>query len=325
MSKAREFDNILEECLERILARGETVEQCLASYPEQAAELELLLRTVEVTKKASAINPPSEFRERARYQFRAALQEMEQKRERRGFFGWQPRWATVMITVLVLLVASSGTVAAASNSMPDEPLYQVKLATEAVRLKLTPSVLGKAELYASLADKRIAEIVSMAEKGKPEQVDRVAERLNGHLIAMASLPLPDGRQQQQEEAAVFKAPAPQPQLAPEGEPAPSVESEPKERGKGKGAVRAPAPPKITQEAPTSPGQAKGGDRNGEDDVEVKTGKRAQVREILVSRAVDHSAALRAVLDKVPESAEPALRRAIEVSDAGYKRALESLD
>jgi len=323
MSKTREFDNILEECLERILAGGETVEQCLASYPEQAAELEPLLRTAIATKNASAIKPPSEFRERAGYQFRAALQEMEQQRERRRFFGWQPRWATVMIAVLALLVASSGTVAAASGSMPDETLYQEKLATEAVRLRLTHSVLGKAELYASLADKRVVEIVSMAEKGKPEQVDQVAERMNGHLIAMASLPLPDVRQQQQEEAAVFKAPAPQ--LAPEGEPAPSVESESKERGKGKGAVRAPAPPEITQEAPTSPGQAKSGGRSEEDDVEVKTGKRAQVREMLARRAVDHSATLRAVLDKVPESAKPALNRAIAISDAGYKRALESLD
>ena len=318
----QEFDNILNECLERVLTEGETVEQCLASYPEQAAELEPLLRTAAGAKKASAINPSSEFRERARYQFRAALQGMEQQREHRGFFGWQPRWATVMIAVLALLVASSGTVAAAGNSMPDETLYQVKLATEAVRLKLTSSVLGKAELYASLADKRVAEIVSMAEKGKPEQVDRVAERLNGHLIAMANLPLPD-RGQQQQEAAALETPALR--QAPEGEPAPYVESEPAERGKGRGAVMAPGPPESAQKGATSSGQGNGGGRNGEGDVGVKAGKRAQVREIFTHRAADNAATLRAVLDKVPESAKPALRRAIEISDAGYKRALESLD
>ncbi len=86
MKKAREFDNILDECLERILTKGETVEQCLASYPEHAAELEPLLRTSLVTKNALDIKPRPEFKERARYQFRAALQEMERKRERRSFF-----------------------------------------------------------------------------------------------------------------------------------------------------------------------------------------------------------------------------------------------
>ena len=151
MKKTKEFDNILNECLERVLTKGETIEQCLASYPAYAAELEPLLQTSLVTKKALAIKPRPEFRERARHQFRSALQEMEQERERRFFlFNWQPRWATAIIAVLVLLLASGGTVAAAGNSMPDEPLYQVKLATEAVRLTLTPSALGKAELYAKL-------------------------------------------------------------------------------------------------------------------------------------------------------------------------------
>ena len=76
MKKSREFDNILDECLERLLLKGETVEQCLASYPEQAAELEPLLHTALITKKASAIEPRHEFRARARYQFDSALREM---------------------------------------------------------------------------------------------------------------------------------------------------------------------------------------------------------------------------------------------------------
>ena len=76
MKKTTEFDNILDECLERVLIKGEALEQCLASYPEYAAELESLLQTALLTKKASAIKPRPEFRDRARYQFRSALQEM---------------------------------------------------------------------------------------------------------------------------------------------------------------------------------------------------------------------------------------------------------
>jgi hypothetical protein len=319
MSKTGEMDNILEECLERILSGGETIEQCLASYPGQAVELESLLRMAIAAKKASAISPPSEFREKARNQFRAALWEMEQKKEHRGFFGWQPRWATVMVAVLVLLLAGSGTVVAASNSMPDEPLYQVKLATEAVRLTLTPSVLGKAELYASLADERVAEIVNMAEEAKPEQVDRVAERLNDHLIAMASLPLPDGRQQQPE-AAMLEAPALL--QVPEEEAAPPVESEPEESGKDRKGIKAPPTSECAQGEAPQPAQGRGS--GGREEADIGSGKRAEVREIYASSAAENTAALQAALEKVPESARPALLRAIEISEDGYERAIKSL-
>jgi len=181
MKRDKEFNNILDECLERLLVKGETIEQCLLSYPEYAAELEPLLHTVVATKKALAIQPRPEFKSEARYQFRLALQKVEPKR-RLPFLGWQPRWAIAMVALLVLLLAGGGTVAAAGNSMPDSLLYPVKLATEQVRLKLTPSDIGKAELYAELADRRVAEIVYMVNKGKPEQVEPTAERLNKHLV-----------------------------------------------------------------------------------------------------------------------------------------------
>ncbi len=310
MKKAREFDNILDECLERVLFKGETVEQCLASYPEQAAELEPLLHTAMLTKKASAIKPRPEFRDRARYQFRAALQEMELKRSRGFFFGWRPQWVTAVIVVLVLLLGSSGTVAAASNSMPDEPLYQVKLATETVRMTLTPSALGKAELYIRLADKRVAEIVKMAAKGKPEQVEQAAQLLNKQLIAMASLVTPS-----KPEAAVFMAPAPQ------AAPAPPVEKEPQEKGAAK--FRTPRPPKAAPKAAGPPGLVKNGKGGGKKD--VKADKRSKLRSNVARSAARHQEVLQAVLDRAPESVKPALRRAIAASDTGYEKALKALD
>ncbi len=188
MKSENEFDNILDECLERILTGGESVEQCLARYPQWARELEPLLQASLFARKASSIEPRPEFRERARYQMRAALQEMAEKRERRfSLFRWQPQWVTAVIAVLVLVVASGGTVAASGNSMPDEILYPVKLATERVRLTLTPSALGKAELYLELADKRVAEIIVMANRGKAEHVEQVARRLNIYLAQAADL------------------------------------------------------------------------------------------------------------------------------------------
>ncbi|MCL0053159.1 DUF5667 domain-containing protein [Dehalococcoidales bacterium] len=205
MKKSKEFNNVLDECLERLLVKGETLEQCLRSYPEQADVLEPLLQTALATKQAAAIQPRAEFKARARYQFRSALQEVKPKR-RLFFLGWQPRWATAVAIILVLVLAGSGTVVAAGNSMPDNPLYPVKLATEQVRLTLTPSALGKAELYAKLADKRVAEIIYMADKGDARQIEVITQRLDKHLAMLTSLAIA----QREEERALKGPPALEP-------------------------------------------------------------------------------------------------------------------
>lgn len=280
MRKSKEFDNILDDCLERLLTEGGTIEQCLESYPEQADELKPLLQTVLATKKASAIQPRPEFKARARYQFLSALQTMEVKRSR-PFLGWQPRWATAVITVLILLLVGGSTVAAASNSMPDKPLYPVKLATEQVQLALTPSDIGKAQLLAKLADKRVAEIIYLANQGESGQIELATQRLDSYLARVAILTTV-----QKEEAGVLLAPAP----AAEPTPAPSPEH-------AKGAKEPPA----------------------------QVNRRAKLRMMVAQYAVNHPAALRAVLETAPESVRPALRRAIAVSVAGYEKALETLD
>ena len=175
--------------------------------PEQAAELESLLQTALAVREASAIQPRAEFRAKARYQFRSALQAMEHKRSH-PLFGWLPRWATVVTVVLVLVLAGGSAVAAASNSMPDEPLYPVKLATEQVQLAFTFSNIGKAELYAKLADKRVTEIIYMAKQNNPEKVELLAQRLNICLVRIAVLAATDKEK--------FRALAPSPEEAGDG-------------------------------------------------------------------------------------------------------------
>jgi hypothetical protein len=188
MKTGKEFDHILNECLERLLIKGESIEQCLQSYPEQAAQLKPLLQTAQVAKKALAIQPRAEFRAKARYQFHSALQEAASPRSR-PLLGWLPRWATVVTLVVGLLLVGGGTVVAAGNSMPDSPLYPLKLATEQVRLILTPSQIGKASLCARFADRRVTEIIYMANKGDARQVELITERLDKRLVMIATLAL----------------------------------------------------------------------------------------------------------------------------------------
>jgi hypothetical protein len=75
MKKQRVFDDVLNECVDRVL-KGVSVEACLRAFPEYAAELEPLLQTAVDTRKAAAVVPRPEFRQRAGYEFQAAIRDM---------------------------------------------------------------------------------------------------------------------------------------------------------------------------------------------------------------------------------------------------------
>ena len=285
--KKKEFDNIFDECLERIVVDGETLEQCLERYPEQAVELKPLLETVLAVKEASAVEPRPEFKARARYQFRSALQEKAAPK-RRPFFGWLPQWATALAIVLVVLVAGGGTVAAASNSMPDSILYPVKLATERVQMVLSTSEIGKARLCANFADRRVAEIIYMADRGDAHEIEVLAERLDDRLETLVVLV----SELEGDEAQSFLTESGAD--AGDGEAAPSAPLVPEESGGwGKGRGQPPG--------------------------------RAGLRVSVMGSAANNRAVMRAMLEEVHPSVRAALLEAIEVSEDGYEKVLEALE
>lgn len=284
MRTNKEFDNILDECLQRLLVGGGTIEQCLESYPEQAAQLKPLLETALAVKETSAVQPRAEFKARARYQFRSALQEATAVPKRRPFFGWLPRWATVVTAVLVLLLAGGGTVFAAASSMPGSPLYPVKLATEQVQLVLTPSQLGKANLCAEFADRRVDEIIYVADRGDARRVELITQRLDNRLDMLAVLA--SDVEAKEDAAEMLTAPG---EETPPPEPALPVTIE--EAGRG-----------LLDQA---------------DDW-------AELRVTVADYADSNQAALLEALEEVPESVRAALLRAIAVSEGGYEKALEAL-
>ncbi len=167
--KTDKSDEILNECLDRLVGGCEDINECLAAYPEYAEELRPLLVTAITARKAAAIEPSPDFRARARYQFNAALADAADKRHRRPWV-WQRNWALAASLSLMMILSGGGIVAASGESMPDSPLYQVKLAVEQAQVFFTPSAPARAELYARLADRRVTEIINMAKEGNAEAV-----------------------------------------------------------------------------------------------------------------------------------------------------------
>ena len=307
MSKNKEFNNILDECLERLLTSGETVEQCLERHPEYAAELEPLLRTAMVTRETSTLEPSVEFRARARYQLHSEMSKVVVRRWR-PILTWQPRWVMVAVVVMVVMLAGGGTVVAADSSMPGTPLYGVKLATENVRLTLSSSDVARAELYAALADRRIAEIAYAIEKGKLQQVERVTKRLNNHLAMMSHLSL-----------AVEKIEA----VATEKAPAPAQDKTVKERPISE---TAPQKSAATTARPTVAAEdSRGPSARAMSENAARIKERTKLRILLGQYAIDHPEQLRALLEQAPESARPAILQAIAISVTSYEKVLEELN
>ena len=81
-----------------------------------------------IVNKAVDVKPSADFRAKARYQMQLMM--AESKAPQRTPLQIVPRWAIAVCAVMLVFVLGGGTVLAANSSMPGNPLYAVKLATE---------------------------------------------------------------------------------------------------------------------------------------------------------------------------------------------------
>ncbi|MDY6835632.1 MAG: DUF5667 domain-containing protein [Chloroflexota bacterium] len=183
------YEDILDLCLNEVV-RGKSIEDCLNDHPEQAEELEPLLRLASATYDLSAAGPDPDFRARAQQQLRAVIYAPQPKPNLKSkaqprripFLALQLRYVTAILLVfIVLLGATSGTVMASSNAMPDDTLYSLKMAKERVQMALTFSEAEKASLHAKFARIRAEEMAHMAQKNNTEKVEETGARLIGHI------------------------------------------------------------------------------------------------------------------------------------------------
>jgi hypothetical protein len=218
----RKIEDILDNCLERIF-KGESIADCLKAYPEQASELEPLLKTSLVfVQRSSAIQPDAEFKARVHSRLQAVLYAKQEEAERRARIPiWHRRWALAMTAILGFLLIGVGTLAASAYALPDESLYPVKLAGEQVRLKLAFSDIDKAKLHIQFAERRAGEMVEMARQGKSDKIFMLTEQVANHLDKVYVMEQPS-----EVEEKGPKMPAPTPA------PVPSEGAEAYSEGKG---------------------------------------------------------------------------------------------
>jgi hypothetical protein len=187
---SREFEAILDECLDRIISHGESVDRCLERYPDHATELEPLLRAALSAQEIRLVEPRREFRQAARGRLLSRIAEKReaQSRSRLPRLSWGRRCTVAVTLVLALLLMGAGTVGASSGSLPGDALYPVKTAAEKVQAFFTFGEEARAEFHAMLAERRINEIVALAESRRAiaESVVKSMSSQTNRALSLAS-------------------------------------------------------------------------------------------------------------------------------------------
>ena len=188
----RDFEVVLDEAISRTKA-GEAIKDCLARYPEHAGLLEPLLRMADFSERALAdVEPLSETASTAgkqRFLAAAAQQQLlsaatvEQvpaasprkppllPKKRLRLFGLPAmRLAAAALTLLLLVVLGGGLAAVSADSLPGDPLYPIKLATEQVQLCLTVDAQAREELLSGFGEERRAEAAAVLETGRTVEI-----------------------------------------------------------------------------------------------------------------------------------------------------------
>jgi hypothetical protein len=185
MSEIVDNDDRLIQALDAVLTRladGERIETCLASYPDLADELSSLIET------RRRLDPPlpvpalsKEALEARHRQFMTAVRVYQSVPVRPGLFQRALAWvsqsanwhmprgamriARVAIVLALAVIGLAGVTQVAQASMPDSPLYPLKLGIEDVRLSLTFDPRAQAQLAMAFVVERTDELERLANSG----------------------------------------------------------------------------------------------------------------------------------------------------------------
>ncbi len=204
MSDSLDLDSVFQVSLE-CLERGESIQDCLARYPERAAELAPLLETVVALRSLASPPPRSEAaRAAARVQFLSAVERRQAQMVAQTQTAW-PRWrerlsqllrhpllrqwAPVLGGVLLAFLLISGTMRASATSLPGDLLYPIKLATEQVQLLITGDTSQRTTLQEKFQERRRTEAKTVIEQGRRARVNfsGVIERVTPGALQVAGL------------------------------------------------------------------------------------------------------------------------------------------
>ncbi len=186
MNKINEIDQIFNVCLDEVLNGRSTIDECLKRYPDYAADLEGLLMTSVDISHAARVEPPAGAKMRIMVALNERMAELSGRKIASKPF-WRFGWANAVVSFVVGLSLAGGSMAyAASGAMPGQALYPLKLDLEQALVSVTFSSDAKVQLYAALNDRRVGEIVYLAQSGDSQGIAEVTNHIESNLSAAAT-------------------------------------------------------------------------------------------------------------------------------------------
>ncbi|MBZ0298448.1 MAG: hypothetical protein K8J31_01850 [Anaerolineae bacterium] len=159
------FEIILDECLDAVLSDARTIDDCLALYPEHAAELKSALQIGLLAKRLKQPEMEAGSLDALEMRLRGQMLAARQPAGRARLAPLSRLAAMVALVFLFTLGAGGGVVAASAHSLPGDPLYGVKRLWEAIVLALASWFDGTDDVWLSLAETRLDEAEDLATHG----------------------------------------------------------------------------------------------------------------------------------------------------------------
>ncbi len=192
---SEKFEDLFDRYVDRFVA-GEDLSSCVEDDETGLSDLLMpLLQTSElVAHQLRSVEPSPQFRVAARHRIRNLFFARLARRESSpGFLSmwWQRRWATAMVTAMVVCLAGLGVLAASVNALPSGFFYPVKTTTEQVRLVLTTSEYERTQLQVEFVERRLSEMRSMAGRGDTEMAVLLGGEVTRLVVQMSTSALFD--------------------------------------------------------------------------------------------------------------------------------------
>jgi hypothetical protein len=146
-----ELEMILDICLNQMEDGESNIDECLALYPEQAEQLEPLLKAATKLSLGREVVPDPTYKARARAQLSIYMQQNPQRKRVSPIF-W--RFAIVVVTMLTVFLATGTSFA--QSALPGDSLYDWKLTSENVWRMTSSDQLG---VDITLSNRRVQELV----------------------------------------------------------------------------------------------------------------------------------------------------------------------
>jgi hypothetical protein len=205
MTKAYELSEIIDRCLEGIEAGTWDLADCLAEFPEQRAELKVMLPIALSLREVASMRIPEESRRSASDRLQQRLQASgrppgvefvtESPSLRSMLRTWNPfrqrrvgRMPALISIFLAIAALVTGTAVGADAAGPGDLLYGVDLAVEQVQLWLTIDDESEVELQLEFASERLEEAeLEIEAEGDTAAIDEALAAFDELMVALEPL------------------------------------------------------------------------------------------------------------------------------------------